>query len=681
MNEALLYLLKMAACSGLFYLYYLVALRNRLFHQWNRFYLLLAVGFSMAIPLLRWNISGASDNASAPAIRLLQVVGSAGDYLEEVTVYSHRALSTADWMMIGYAGVTVVLLVLFFRSLLRIRLLVRTHAIQLLQKIRFINTRIPGTPFSFFNYIFWNEEIDLQSTTGQQIFQHELVHVEEKHSWDRLFLQLVLIVFWCNPFFWLMRRELKQIHEFIADRRSVGQHGAPALAAMILQSAYPNQYSQLTHSFFQTPVKRRILMLTKIQNPRLRYFGRLLALPVFAFAILAFTVKMRPAFTHTIRLEKPITVVIDAGHGQVNSKYNGARSGNVYEDDIVLQLAHQIEALNSNPNVHIILTRSDDQSVDLKQRVAIAASNKADLFLSLHMNFAPEGSNANSDVVRTSGMEIFVPKDATPYQAQSELFGSALQQELQGVYKTYPGLLKHTGHIWVLDNNVVPSVLVECGYLSDAKDRSFLVKESNQKLVAQKILNAIQEYASQRDHASTMTDTVPSGKPQPLYVVDGKINGRSPGEINPNTIQSINVLKGKTATDKYGEQGKDGVVEVTLKKELSTQEDTSMVLMKTEVDSHIDNDTWKQFLQDNLQQVISNVGRKAPAGNYNVFLRFVVEKDGRVDDVSVLNDPGYGIGDQLRQMMTRSPRWTAAMQNGHPVRAYHTQPISMVITN
>jgi beta-lactamase regulating signal transducer with metallopeptidase domain len=79
--------------------------------------------------------------------------------------------------------------------------------------------------FHFFNFIFWDEEIDIQTETGQQIFQHELVHVKEKHTLDKLFIQLLLVVFWCNPFFWLIRRELKLIHEFIADKKAVGEYG------------------------------------------------------------------------------------------------------------------------------------------------------------------------------------------------------------------------------------------------------------------------------------------------------------------------------------------------------------------------------------------------------------------------------------------------------------------------
>src|SRR5207344_2574685 len=123
-------------------------------------------------------------------------------------------------------------------TLKKIKQLISSNPLQELGDIRFINTDAKGTPFSFFRYIFWNYKIDLQSETGQHIFNHELAHVREKHSLDKLFIQVLLIPFWANPVFWLIRRELALVHEFIADQKSVEQQDTRAFAAMILQTAF-----------------------------------------------------------------------------------------------------------------------------------------------------------------------------------------------------------------------------------------------------------------------------------------------------------------------------------------------------------------------------------------------------------------------------------------------------------
>src|SRR6187402_3357634 len=75
--------------------------------------------------------------------------------------------------------------------------------------------------FSFFRWLFWNRKIELHSEKGEQIFRHELFHIQQKHSWDIIFMELISIFFWINPFFHLIKKELKAIHEFLADEFAV----------------------------------------------------------------------------------------------------------------------------------------------------------------------------------------------------------------------------------------------------------------------------------------------------------------------------------------------------------------------------------------------------------------------------------------------------------------------------
>ena len=214
-----LYLLKVVICSGVLFLYYHLALRNKLFHQWNRFYLLAAIIVSLIVPAAVITISHLNAEETPKTIQLLQVLESADGYLEEVTISTNQSMSSEEWGMIIYLLVSAILLISILFSLAKIVSIIRSHTFQWIDKIKFTSTGVKGTPFSFFHFIFWNREIDLQTETGQQIFQHELVHVKEKHTFDKLFVQMILVLFWCNPFFWIIRRELKMIHEFIADKK------------------------------------------------------------------------------------------------------------------------------------------------------------------------------------------------------------------------------------------------------------------------------------------------------------------------------------------------------------------------------------------------------------------------------------------------------------------------------
>ena len=484
MTAFAIYLCKVALCSGLLFLYYHAALRNRLFHQWNRFYLLIAVVLSISLPLLQFTISRTAYGEDAGTIRLLQVVESPQVFLEEITVGVAPATDHSSWLLLAYVVVALTLALFMLRALWRLYMIVRSHRSTTHGDVRIVHTNVKGTPFSFLRFIFWNDAINIRSQTGRRVFTHELVHVHEKHTLDKLFMQLVLVVFWCNPFFWLIRRELRMVHEFIADQKAVSGNGAATLAAMILQAACPQQFNGLINPFFQTSIKRRLAMISKINNPRLHYFSRIIALPLLVLVILSFTIRTKDQVS-TPQLDKLFTVVVDAGHGYLNGSHSGAANGKIVEDDIVLRIANSLVAANTNPKIRIVLSRPTEQLVPLADRVAVASSSGADLFLSLHLDAT----------VGKSGMGLYVPSKSPSYQAASELFASALQKELSDVYPVQPQLQRSASTIFVLDKNVCPAVLVECGNLSNPRDVTFFSSNNNLTAIAEKMLRAIENYA------------------------------------------------------------------------------------------------------------------------------------------------------------------------------------------
>jgi N-acetylmuramoyl-L-alanine amidase len=510
------YLLKVLICSAALFLYYKIALQNRAFHQWNRFYLLLITVLSLVIPCLEFSVLWERDEISQAPIQIVQAVTAADEYMDEFSGSSSgTTISAEHWIGLLYGVVSIVFVLLFIRSLLKIRKVIDGYAVQLRGKIKFIETDAPGTPFSFFSYIFWNPDIDPQSETGRQILCHEMIHVQQKHTLDKLLMQLILIFFWCNPVFWLIRRELGMIHEFIADQESVGPSGAPALATMILQVAYPGSFNQLTNPFFKSSIKRRLSMLTKNHNPRFRYFTRTMTLPVIALVGLAFTLKTKNVVTNSVTSKDPLTVIIDAGHGyEKDNQPTGAKAEDHNEDDLVLEIAKRIKDANSNKDIRIILTREDKNNVHLHDRVKIATEHKADLFISLHLALPlfPSVSKAQG----SEGMEVYVPRNNPAILQKSELLGSALIEQLKPLHNTFTSLLKREkSGIYVLDKNLCPAVLIECGYMTNKKDLEFIKEGANQQAVAQAILKAIERYAAQTNNGviqEAVSETIPYKK-------------------------------------------------------------------------------------------------------------------------------------------------------------------------
>lgn len=283
------YIVKVIVCSGILYGYYYAALRNNKFHQWNRYYLLVTTLLSLIIPLLQIPLSFRPDNAESTVYTYTtQLVTLRQTVLPDA---SHRVNYFA-WSTWIYLAVIGVLLLRIAYSCWKIMSIARNNPIKYVKPYWFVISEKVMSPFSFFRYIFWNQHTSLESKEGQQILQHELAHLTERHSIDKLALEIITALCWINPFFHLAKREIALIHEFIADKKAAAANGEVAdYARTILQMALGTQFT-LTNNFFHPPIKRRILMLTQSRQPKFSYLRRIMILPLAAviFASLSFVV-------------------------------------------------------------------------------------------------------------------------------------------------------------------------------------------------------------------------------------------------------------------------------------------------------------------------------------------------------------------------------------------------------
>ncbi len=284
------YLLKVLICSSVLFLYYHISLRNKAFHQWNRFYLLFLPIFSILLPFLQFNINGNIESKNA-AIRFIEVVNSADKYF--LSSAKSSVITIEQVIILTYGLISALILLKLIRSLLRIRKLIIQEEIVEVNGVFLIHTEEKGTPFTFFNFLFWNKLIKITTPIGQMIFKHELVHIKQRHTLDKLIIQLILSIFWYNPIFWYIRKELSIIHEFIADKKSVDKGGAELFASMVLQSVYPGQYQYISNKFFQSSIKRRLSMFTSQKNQSFNYISRLLLFPILVIITASFTFKLQ----------------------------------------------------------------------------------------------------------------------------------------------------------------------------------------------------------------------------------------------------------------------------------------------------------------------------------------------------------------------------------------------------
>ena len=580
MIAAAYYLLQVVLCSGILYGYYLLALRNKVFHHWNRYYLLATVGLSLLLPWIRIPVQQEPEAPVNPAVRMLDVVATGDVYIEELGRSETLQFSAGQWALLAYIIVGLVVLGAFLKALLHIRRLWLRHDHVEVEGCRFVVTRERGTPFSFLRSIFWHADISLSSEAGQRILKHELVHVREKHTHDKLFLGAMLVPFWCNPFYWLIRREMAMIHEFIADRRSVDGPDGAAFAAMLLEAAYPGRSHLLANAFFHSPLKRRLKMLLSTRNTRTSYVTRVLALPLLALVVAAFT--LRPASNRDMIPVDPkagvFTVVIDAGHGGHDAGVRTA-DGKLTEKELALAIAQQIRDLNTDPSLNIVLLREKDEYQPLKEKVEKSLALKPDAFVSIHINGAPEKGKG----LDRSGIEVFLGTKNKRILPSSAQLGSMITGSLTGIYPTMDILRTRSSSIYVLDAPQIdyPAAIVEVGYLTNPKDRAFITHPKNQAAVARGILKALVGFRTVRsvEISSMRMDTLPQGGTktgqvtmkiardgtgtEPVLVI---VNGQKMEmkQLNGMTITADSAIyfqkNDVDAIKKFGAEGKNGVL-------------------------------------------------------------------------------------------------------------------------
>ena len=600
MYPTLYYLLQVLVCSAVLMVYYLLVLRNKKFHQYNRFYLLGVALVSWIVPLIK--IFWQQERSGVRQVDLLNVVAVNNSEIEAMVTSQQHSLDWVSLLPHLYVGVSVFLAVAMLISLYRIYKIYTTHECSNLQQFYLVMTRVKGTPFSFFSYIFWNAEIDIQTPAGKQILQHELTHVTQYHSIDKIVIQLNLIAGWFNPFFWLLKKELDMIHEFIADKKSVEHGDAASLAQMLLTTAYPGQQFPLTNPFFFSPIKRRLKMLTNTKNPTFNYLRRLIVLPLLAVVVLLFAFRAKENTSAVAPLSKTYTVVLNPGHGGIDK--GAIASDGTTESQLSLEIVRQIQALNKNDKIKLVLTRDADVMQSVVAVSEFANAQSPDLFVSIHLNNA-EGTSANK--TKYEGAEIYMAaKDkAVDYDANYKLANN-LAATLKEAGTPFNGVKTRNKGIWVLQTVQCPSALIEAGYLSNNKELAKIKDAGYQQKLAASILKGIENYLvdQERGNYTVVRDTTKkvmivqgykispedtliaskgnnkssvvikmdaaggtSNGQKPLFILDGEVISESVmSVIDPNKIESINILKDASAVAVFGEKGKGGVVQITTKK-------------------------------------------------------------------------------------------------------------------
>ncbi len=272
-----MYLLKSAAWLTGFALVYLLVLRNEHFFRLNRVYLLAGIIASLLFPFYTFHYA-----VILPAITSSLDIGE----LSVGTVVQEQASPLTIYFWIYLLGSLAFLFRLLFQTWKIIRKLQkagyeRSGAVKLVRTPEFVSS------FSFFSFVFVNPSIATQEM--EEIMNHEREHIQQRHWFDLLLVELICIVQWFNPFAWIYAHLIRQNHEFLADESALQRTANPAVyQATLLNQLLGVPVFSLTNSFSYSLNKKRFKMMKKKIDSPFRKLKMLLVLPFVAMLFYAF---------------------------------------------------------------------------------------------------------------------------------------------------------------------------------------------------------------------------------------------------------------------------------------------------------------------------------------------------------------------------------------------------------
>lgn len=321
----LYYLAEANIYLGVFYLAYCLFLNRSTHYQLSRAYLILSCVAAFILPVLQ--IGTLRPVKPAPSFSTItypvntmaytiptgvKIVGYPAPVIDTSAPVIEHHFTLQDGLWYAYLIGAAVLLFMFFIKLYTLFKLTRNWENVSDGKYRVIYLTQTDVAFSFFNYVF----VSLNEPPSKTIIRHELVHVRQKHSADILFLELVKIISWFNPFVYLLQNSLKTVHEYIADEHTATyETDTLTYSSFLLRNAYGSRGSSITHSFFNyNLLKKRIIMLNQQRSGNLARLKYLVAIPICAASLCASTLVFSKSYGLVDLAPASRSTVLNANH-------------------------------------------------------------------------------------------------------------------------------------------------------------------------------------------------------------------------------------------------------------------------------------------------------------------------------------------------------------------------------
>ena len=256
----------------LFLAVYELFLKNETFFNANRIYLLVTPILSLVLPFISLDVF--KTEITTPFFQQLPTV-----FIGDVSTVQQTESSVWSLPMVLWLVGSGIALLLMCIKLIQLYKLKEKATQEKLEQCKIYIIPQSTLAFSFFNTIYIGK--DISEPKRKSILDHELVHVKEKHSLDLFLFEILRIVLWFNPLVYLFQKQLRVLHEYIADTKVAAQQTNSNYYQDLLTEVFQTQNLSFTNTFFnQSLIKKRIIMLHKNRSKSMFKLKYLLTIPL-----------------------------------------------------------------------------------------------------------------------------------------------------------------------------------------------------------------------------------------------------------------------------------------------------------------------------------------------------------------------------------------------------------------
>ncbi len=534
------YLLKSSALIILFYSFYKIVLEKETFFQHNRFFLIIGIISSLLIPLLVIPIYIEPTPIDLSSISVTEQSSS----MTTLQSYNWNILLN----IIYVSGIIFLLGKLLINLYSLVNLIVSSHKIKK-SKFTFAITSKDTTPFSFFNFIVYNPT-KFKDNELKQIITHEKIHAKEVHSIDIILAQLLTTIFWFNPIVWLYKKEITQNLEFIADEKAQEKlECEESYQKLILKTCLPKNQLAMTNNFYNSLIKKRIIMLHKNRSKSTNKWKYALMIPILVAFIMGFNTK---TIAQNIVVEHDEEIITEDNKLVVISKDT--------KDSELKEIQNDLKKEGVTATFKNVKRNGDGEIT----RIAIDLKSK--------------NSSANYNMHSDEAIKTIVISSSDNGKSLSIMNAGSKNHDNDYYFVSKDGEHKiHSkgkgNHFIVLDSDE--------DNISHTSDKDVFVIKSKDKNGKVKIIEIDDdedndvEWVTEKKNNSKVEIVRKKGKENVfisdfhndaiVYINGKKSSKKQMDKLNPNDIERVNVLKGDSAEKKYGKKAREGVIEITTK--------------------------------------------------------------------------------------------------------------------